>query len=80
MAAAPIKHTDSSYDYKTYINSKTVQRTLLVTSVVFGVLSIIPPLRFAGSMGLRAVAFFSSGNICSNGWKEGTKIWIVPSW
>lgn len=47
-----------------------VQRGLLILSVACGILTLIPPLRVAGSVAARAVAFISSVHLCSDKWHK----------
>lgn len=61
-------------EWKPYATSKAVQRALLVGAVGFGVLSLVPPLRFAGSLGLRAVAFLAACNVSAHNWQDGSKL------
>lgn len=51
-------------------STRTIQRGLLGLSVACATLSLIPPLRFAGSLALRSVAFISSTTICSDRWAK----------
>lgn len=46
------------------------QRSLLMAAVACSILSIIPPLRFAGSLALRGVALLSSSASLTSQWSE----------
>ena len=45
-----------------------VEKGDLIATLVFVEIFIIPPLRFVGSIGLRTIAFLSSGNLCKETW------------
>lgn len=48
------------------------QRGLLIATVACGILSVIPPLRLAGALALRSVAFLTSGvNVAESWQREG---------
>ena len=52
------------------IAARPFQRVLSVMTVACAILSLIPPLRFAGSICLRSVALLSSCNICVDSWES----------
>lgn len=52
------------------MGQKIVQKGLLVTTLFFSVLSLIPPLRLAGGLGLRSTAVLSSTAMGVSYWKN----------
>lgn len=50
--------------------SKVLEKSLLVTSVVFAAMSLVPPLRLAGALALRGVALLSSILNSEKNWKK----------
>lgn len=49
---------------------KIIQRGLLVLTVACSAMSLIPPLRFAGSLVTRSVAFLSTSSLCAYSWSK----------
>ena len=56
------------------ITKEKVQKALLVTTVAFGVLTLLPPLRFVGSLGLRVSAFLVSANLWAENWDRSSRL------
>src|ERR1700684_617967 len=58
-------------DFKSCIpKSKHIQKGLLILTVACATLSLIPPLRLAGALALRATVLLSSGVNCIDSWKK----------
>lgn len=51
-----------------------LQKGLLLLSVAFGALSLIPPFRFAGSLATRSVAFLSTSSLSCDSWSKSNAL------
>lgn len=57
-------------DFLKTIPKKEMQRGLLVVTTATAILATIPPLRLAGSLALRSIAFLSSGVNSAGNWER----------
>lgn len=55
--------------------TKVLKTTLLVCTVIFAILSIIPPIRWLGAYALRSISILSSANFCRESW-EADNLWV----
>lgn len=65
-----LDHLQSSAYTMTLPDNRTIQRGLLGLSVVFATLSLLPPLKFVGSLALRSSSFLSATTICAEKWAK----------